>query len=379
MNHFDAVVIGGGFYGSMIAVYLAKTRGMQRVLLVEQEATLLSRASYHNQARIHNGYHYPRSFRTAFRSRQNLPKFVRDWAHCVRQDFTSVYAIAGQESKVTPNQFIRFCKEIGARATPGSVALRQLFNPRRVSGVFTVDEYVFDAEKLASSVTDELSSTGVAVMLGSTVKSLNKVTQGGMVALIVEGDTSVTVHTNYVINCAYSGINRVGGDFSGTHNALRHEITEMALVIPPPSLRGMAITVMDGPFFSLMPFPPRRLHTLSHVRYTPHQSWDDTSLSDGGGAGDDPYRRLAGYAKQTRFDRMIRDTARYLPSAVDTQYVESLFEVKTVLCRSEHNDGRPILFEKHVELPGCFSILGGKIDNIYDIIEKLDAESFDVC
>ncbi len=27
-------------------------------------------------------------------------------------------------------------------------------------------------------------------------------------------------------------------------------------------------------------------------------------------------------------------------------------------------------------MPGCYSVLGGKIDNIYDVLEKLDAEAF---
>ena len=58
----DAVIIGGGFYGSSIAIYLAKQRGFKRITLIEREAELLSRASYNNQARVHNGYHYPRSF-----------------------------------------------------------------------------------------------------------------------------------------------------------------------------------------------------------------------------------------------------------------------------------------------------------------------------
>lgn len=69
----DAVIIGGGFYGAAIAVYLVKNRGMRKVILLERESSLLSRASYNNQARIHNGYHYPRSFTTAFRSRVNFP------------------------------------------------------------------------------------------------------------------------------------------------------------------------------------------------------------------------------------------------------------------------------------------------------------------
>lgn len=72
MTALDAVIIGGGFYGSAIAVYLAKQRGFKHIVLVEREDSLLKRASHNNQARVHNGYHYPRSFTTAYRSRVNL-------------------------------------------------------------------------------------------------------------------------------------------------------------------------------------------------------------------------------------------------------------------------------------------------------------------
>jgi hypothetical protein len=74
---------------------------------------------------------------------------------------------------------------------------------------------------------------------------------------------------------------------------------------------------------------------------------------------------------------MVRDVGRYMPAIFDACYVESLFEVKTLLVKNETDDGRPILFEKHSSLPRCFSVLGGKIDNIYDVLEKLDAESIE--
>jgi hypothetical protein len=46
-----------------------------------------------------------------------------------------------------------------------------------------------------------------------------------------------------------------------------------------------------------------------------------------------------------------------------------------VLVKNELDDGRPILFERHAAIPGCYSILGGKLDNIYDIYARLDAET----
>lgn len=120
-----------------------------------------------------------------------------------------------------------------------------------------------------------------------------------------------------------------------------------------------------------MPFPARGLHTLSHVRYTPHLNWNDVE-------GLDPYEKLKQYDRATRVDRMVRDVARYIPSLHSATYTDSLFEVKTVLVKNEGDDGRPIFFEKHQNLPGCYSILGGKIDNIYDVLETLDTEDLSV-
>ena len=62
----DAVIIGGGFYGSAIAIYLAKTRGLRRLILLEREPELLIRASYNNQARVHNGYTIQEALRRPF-------------------------------------------------------------------------------------------------------------------------------------------------------------------------------------------------------------------------------------------------------------------------------------------------------------------------
>lgn len=364
----DAVIIGGGFYGAAIAIYLAKQRGLKRIVLVERESALLTRASYNNQARVHNGYHYPRSFTTAYRSRVNLPRFVRDWPEAVKQDFTKLYAIARRNSKVTAKQFVRFCKEIGAKIEPADQALRQLFEPRLIEEVFLVEEYVFDASKLVNWAERELKECGVEIRLENRVTAISRGDNLLKVTMQEKNGSEREIASRYVFNCTYSGLNQFAGDFPGARTSLKQEITEMALMKVPPVLKELGITVMDGPFFSLMPFPARGLHTLSHVRYTPHMSWNDQR-------GIDPYQKLKEYERATRVGRMVRDAGRYLPAVLDAQYVESLFEVKTVLVKNEGDDGRPILFEKHAELPGCYSVLGGKIDNIYDVLEKLDEEA----
>lgn len=364
----DAVIIGGGFYGAAIAIYLAKQRGLKSIVLVERESALLTRASYNNQARVHNGYHYPRSFTTAYRSRINLPKFVQDWPDAVKQDFTKLYAIAKCNSKVTAKQFQRFCLVIGAKIQAAEPAQRALFEPRLIEDVFMVEEYAFDSTKLANWAVSELQDCGVKILLDSKVIEISKgPNETSQVVIQSDKQADQLITSRYIFNCTYSGLNQFKGDFPGTQTGLKQEITEMALMQAPPALQGLGITVMDGPFFSMMPFPARGLHTLSHVRYTPHEHWNDEQ-------GIDPYQKLNDYDRRTRVDRMVRDVGRYLPAVLDAKYVESLFEVKTVLVKNEGDDGRPILFEKHADLPGCYSILGGKIDNIYDVLEKLNDE-----
>lgn len=367
----DVVIIGGGFYGAAIGVYLAKTRGLRRVILLERENALLTRASYNNQARVHNGYHYPRSFTTAFRSRVNFPKFVQDWPQAVHSNFVKLYAIARRNSKVTSRQFERFCNEIGAQISPADEGLKRLFNPRLIEEVFLAEEYAFDSTRLAEWAVKELHDAGVEVQYSTRAIAISR--SPDQKSLLVETSTNLegraVIDATYVFNCTYSGLNQFTGDFPGTQIELKQEITEMALIQAPQELKDLGITVMDGPFFSMMPFPARGLHTLSHVRYTPHLNWKDER-------GLDPYKQLKDYDHATRFDRMVRDVSRYVSVIANARYADSLFEVKTVLVKNEGDDGRPILFEKHAELPGCYSVLGGKIDNIYDVLEKLETEEF---
>ena len=335
---------------------------------MERAGELFTRASANNQARVHNGYHYPRSFTTAFRSRVNLARFVAAYPEATVRDFTKLYAIARRNSNVTSAYFQRFCLQIGASLRPAPPALRKLFDPRLVEDVYVVEEYAFDYTALQRRAQADLERADVECHFDCTVRALRRDPSGLVVDFEIQAGRRKSLQAAQVFNCTYSGLNQIGGDFPGTKLKLKHEITEMALMKAPPELATVGVTIMDGAFFSMMPYPPRGLHSLSHVRYTPHEYWLDQP-------GEDPYERLSTPIRETRVERMVRDAARFIPVVRDAVYRGSLFEVKTVLTKNEGDDGRPILFEHHADLPGCYSILGGKLDNIYDVLEKLDAEA----
>jgi len=358
------IVIGGGFYGCAIALHLRR-RGFADIHLIEREPELLRRASYTNQARVHNGCHYPRSFVTAYRSRINLPRFVRDYGFAVKRDFSMLYAIARKRSKVTAHQFERFMQQVGIAYERASSEYVRLFNPRTIADVFATEEFAFDTTRLREYFMRELASAGVQVHLNTETVLIKP--QGSNIDVELRSATSHwTLSVEQAFNCTYTALNH---NVRNCRNLtpLKHELTEMALVDVPPQLAKLGVTVMDGPFFSCMPFPAEACHSLSHVRYTPHGSMSD---EDG---QTDPAVALSNVGVQSKFHFMVAAAKQYMPCIQLVRHRRSLFEIKTVLVRNEADDGRPILFRRELEHPRLFSVLGGKIDNIYDILAKLDA------
>ncbi|MDX2079423.1 MAG: FAD-dependent oxidoreductase [Terrimicrobiaceae bacterium] len=361
----DAIIIGGGFFGAYLALLL-KARGLNPVIL-EREPDLLLRASYNNQARVHNGYHYPRSLMTAVRSRINFPRFIEDFPDCVFEGFEKYYAVGRVLGKVTAGQFELFMQRVGAPLTPAPDRVRKLFNFHLIDEVWTAREIAFDAGKLRQVMRARLASADIPIFLGTNADRLHTSDDTKLVIESSGPDGAQLWRTSHVFNCTYSGLNRIRRSSGLPLIPLKHEFTEMALVRPPEALAGISVTVMCGPFFSLMPFPDRGLWTLSHVRYTPHHSWRDDASSP------DPYEHLERTPKVTNGPLMIRDAARFMPEIANCRQEDSLWEIKTVLPQSELDDGRPILFQRDSHIPGLISIMGGKLDNIYDIPQELDA------
>ncbi len=360
MSHdYDAVIIGGGFYGCCLALYLRTVT--PRILVLEAGTGLLERASRVNQARIHTGFHYPRSFATALRSGVLQERFVRDFKHAVFSDFDMLYAIASRRSKISASRFVKMFEGIAAPFTRAPQHLRGLFDPALIEDVFVCREFAFDWTALRDDLIRRLDARQVPVHRNEAVHSARS-KQGGVV-LCLAGGKEITA--DYVFNVTYANINNFTLSAGMSPLPLKHELAEVVLIEPPPALAKLAVTVMDGPFFSSMPYPAEQLYSLTHVRFTPHFSWVDLS------AELSPYRVADGLPKESSWRHMIQDAKRYMPSLEEAVYRRSLFDVKTVLVKNEWNDGRPILLHRHEEEPRIYSVMGAKIDNIYDLFEAL--------
>jgi len=369
-SHYDIIIIGAGFYGCSIAIEL-KRQG-KSVALLEKESDIMQRASYTNQARIHQGYHYPRSILTALRSRTNFDKFINEFSDCVYSDFDKYYAIGKISSKVNAEQFRLFCNRIGAPIQKAPKSIHSLFNPDLIENVFKVREYAFDTVKLKHIMLDLLDQEKVDIELNCRVKNISQSDKLLKVDFSNKNE-EYSLHSKYILNCTYSGINQINKSANLQMVPLKHELTEMALVEMPKELLKTGFTIMDGPFFSIMPFPARDMHSLSHVRYTPHCYWQDDA--EKAFINTESYINKNNYVNTPKVNssyiHMLKDAERYMPALRDCKYADSIWEIKTILPQSEVDDSRPILFRRDKNIPNIVSIMGGKIDNIFDIRDKL--------
>jgi glycine/D-amino acid oxidase-like deaminating enzyme len=361
----DAVVIGGGFYGLRIALFLRERLRLKHVRVFEREPEVMNRASFVNQARVHNGYHYPRSILTAYRSRVNFPSFVDEYRDAIVDDFEHYYAIARVLSKVNARQFELFCDRIGAYCEPAPKDVADLFHPGRIERSYVVREPAFDARVLREILLQRIEQVGgIEVSLGDEVEAVTGLL-GGRVGVTA---TSGEYEADRVVGATYSRTNVLHRASQLDQVALQHEISEMALVELPPSLRGIGLTVMDGPFFSIMPFPSRQVHTLSHVRFTPRYRW-----REGEGQNEfDPQTVISVAGQESGYPGMRADVLRYVPALSSMRQVGSIREVKTVLAKSDIDDSRPILYRPDHGIENYTCIMGGKLDNIYDVLAELE-------
>lgn len=361
-NSRRVVIAGGGFFGCSIAMMLHR-RGWHPVV-IEDADNLLTRASRVNQARVHGGYHYPRSLMTAYRSRHNYERFRSVYREAIVDQFTKVYAVSNLFSKVTADQFETFMKRVGAPLKPAPASIRRLFNPTLTERSWIAQECAFDFSILRERLRGQMMEAGIEFRLNTTVETASPHPDGA-VARLSDGSE---ISCQWVFNATYAGLNRLTSASGLPLIPLKHELAEMALVELPEELQGISVTMMCGPFFSFMPFPSLGLTTLSHVRYTPHAHW----LENPETGASNPYQRFNAIPKNSHCELMLADASRYMPSLRGATYRDSLWAMKTLLPLSENDDGRPILFQRDPKLPSVIHVMGGKIDNIFDVEDEID-------
>lgn len=373
MEQYDKIIIGAGLYGLYSALFCAK-RG-QRVIVLECDPTPFRRATYINQARIHQGYHYPRSISTAMKSAGYFERFNKDYAFCINKEFEQIYATSSQYSWSDRKQFKDFCKAVNIPCEelhPGNY-----FKNGMCDGVFRTREYTYDAMILKAYLLEELAKypSSVGIKYKVNIMSIEKLQN----VYVLNTDTKDSYRSKFVLNATYAGINQILAMVGFEKFKIKYELCEIILCDVNSKLKNIGFTVMDGPFFSIMPFGKTRYHSLTSVTFTPHTtSYDDIPTfscqkkSNGfcstfhlGNCNDCPVKPV------TAFPYMANLARKYMLDDYGFEYRSSLFSMKPILMSSEIDDSRPTVIKKYSKKPTFVSILSGKINTVYDLDEVL--------
>lgn len=339
-------VIGGGLFGCTAAVYLA--RAGHDVHLFEAKSNLMCGATASTFARLHRGYHYPRSPETGRESRRAEASFREEYGEAVIDGGRQGYLVAHSRSHVTPEQFRRFldnewlaCFQDGNR--------------------FDVIEPRVHLADLQSLVRRRVAEAGIALSLG------NRITRRAAARMRGQFDR--------IVVASYARLNEILAGFGCDLLECKFQVVERPIVKLPASFANQSVVVIDGPYGCIDPLDWTGHHILGHVTRSIHS--ENTGyraevpthlapLLDRGAIANVPF---------SRYPDIAADLDRYLPGVGDGEHIGSTFTVRAVLSGVETSDKRPTITTRHDEQ--VISVFSGKLgtavkaaESVVEMVEK---------
>jgi len=338
-----AVVIGGGIHGITAALALAKT-GVSVTVVDRNEGVLRgTSAATHNRA--HLGYHYPRSISTARECLRGLGYFKTRYPHALHYP-EEAYYVMENESQVTAEDYARFCNRLGIPYKlewPSETLLAR----DRLDSSFRVPEPIFNLRVLSRLLEQDARAENVTIRTGWT--AVGAAARDGRHTVIVEkaGDR-IPLEADLVINATYAYANNTlyVCNLKSDRTQYCYHTTEVVLA-RSRDLRIPALTVMDGPFLSLMPLAGHNdLMLVYDVVYSVHRRQN-------GLVYEEPEEM------ESNWEKMVEHGRRYFPFMERLEFVRSLWGSRPVPVHDTRG-ARQTKIVAHPSSPGFYSILEGK-------------------
>lgn len=225
-------VLGAGWYGCSIALGLLADG--HEVEVHEMRSRIFEGASGAIPARLHLGFHYPRSRMTRAACLEHSEAFMARYGHLTAGVPVNIYAIAQYRSLVDFEQYVR---TLSGEVEFVRIARPEEFGLRNVEGALLTGERHILTDRARAYFEDRLE--------GRLVYNAQPVER--------------TARFDWTIDCTFCANEASGVD--------RYEPCLVVLLNGPVD---RAVTIMDGPFPSLYPWDEQQgLCSLSSALWTP--------------------------------------------------------------------------------------------------------------
>jgi hypothetical protein len=317
-------IVGAGIFGCTAAIRAA--RAGHEVHVYDKASHILTGATSHNQNRIHQGHHYPRSPETVVECQRGLLSFNQLYAAAVYGGNDRFYAIADQGSKLNAGEYLSF------------------LNKHRLPFVVTP--------------TDLIKNCQISIKVSETSLNCHKLyqeTEFLFNAHKINFHPNIKAHADMlkdhdqIIVAGYAEGNTILEALGIEPEVYQFEVVEKP-ILKIPALSKESIVVMDGAFCCVDPFPwEDSLHLMGCVD---HAIWSrnvgigvDLSLCPTDVGQSVNAVRMA-VTNETRWPDMQALGSHFIPALENATHTGSMFTVRTVLQGMDETDARPTLVKR---------------------------------
>lgn len=348
-------IIGAGIHGLTSAISLAKA-GFD-VTIVEKNGDILLGTSGSTHNRAHVGYHYPRSKETARECYEGLQYFKEKFPTSLSFP-KDVYYLIAKDSKTSTENYKKFCDDLNypyELIMPDNEFLIQ----DHIDSSFKVSEPVFDILNLKVLFRNLIKELNIK-LLTFTELLLADTLNGGYVLTCDQKILKNTIHfyTDIIVNATYAYSNNILKILDLEEDMTEYNLQHTEVIIVRSEKYVPSLTVMDGPYVSLMPYANQpNLYLLYDVFNS-------------------VIEKNVGYyikerTQESNAKKMLEHCSKYFPFKLE--FVNSLYGSRPVPTSSITNAGdcRKTRIKCHVKHPHIYSILEGKFISSPMIAENI--------
>ncbi len=236
-------IIGAGWFGCYIAYDLI--RSGYDVNVFEKEKEIFLGASGFNQNRLHQGFHYPRSYKTIQDSKIGYKKFIKKFPNFIKNIRENLYVIAKHKKNLID---FKIYKQILKANSLFFKEENNKYNLKNINGIISCREKLIDTDAAKKFFDKKLKKN---LFTKYKIKSFK------------ERKNKIFLNNQYfdnLVNCTWQS------SFPNKNLDLIYEAC-LFFLYQCKKKNHPALTIMDGPFITLYP-KKKDLFTLYSVKFT---------------------------------------------------------------------------------------------------------------
>jgi hypothetical protein len=346
----NILIVGAGIHGCFLAKYLSNYN--LNIYLIEKNNDICLGTSSATHNRANRGFHYPRSSQTSHECKAAYQYFEKNYNIFLKK-FKSYYCIE-KKSKTSFKKYVNFFKRKNLKfeIIDKSIYLKK----NNLEGIIKAEEGCYNHIKIKKMLKKKMSNKKIKMIYNFDIKKVFSTNK--KVNLISTKNKIFTKKIDLIINTTYDNSNQTLKKFinKAKIEKYKHQLTEVVRIKCKKKYPG--ITVMDGPYATIMPHIGKKNEFLL---YDVTNSILKTSSK--------PIKKKF---KKTNFKKIKKKLSKYINFTNDFKYIASNYGNRPVpLDDKEANRSTKIIEDFYSKKIKLITIREGKYISAPYISRKL--------